>query len=411
MGLINMNFTFLLCVVILFTTCQSYSFNPPAVIGMPSEIECIQPFLKEFSNQLYEIASENKAENIVTSPLNIYFALNALTFGARKNTAKELRDSLKLSNHTHCKNSYSRLLYFLEYTWGEGGPLTIKSLNKLYISDKYSINSEFRNSLNNDYLIKPLREVENVNFSNLNNTANSINKWFANETNDAVQEFVKTDDLNNVDSMLLVNYIQFKGVWDGYFEKDRTVDSTFYTTGKNYSMKMMRRVSIFSYGTLKNLNATFIEIPYTNADHILLIILPNSIDGLEELERKLKSTTIEEIRTKGVYYMVDLNLPKFKIENTVEIKDVLQKMGMNEMFNDSANFNGISNSTIFMNKVIDKTVIEVDEGADLPSFYRPGGRLPKSDRTFTANHPFHFKIIKPGSRSGIELFAGNCKKF
>lgn len=41
------------------------------------------------------------------------------------------------------------------------------------------------------------------------------------------------------------------------------------------------------------------------------------------------------------------------------------------MFTDSANFRGISNSSIHVNEVFQKTLIEVVEGK-VPSYYRPG---------------------------------------
>lgn len=62
--------------------------------------------------------------------------------------------------------------------------------------------------------------------------------------------------------MFLVNFMHFKGEWSGIFDKNRTVDSPFYTSEQNYSVPMMRRESVLSYGILSDLNAKFIEIPY-----------------------------------------------------------------------------------------------------------------------------------------------------
>lgn len=62
-----------------------------------------------------QIASKNKSENIVTSPLSTYLALSAITNGARENTAQELRDALNLPiNNEVSTEAHLQLLDFLE---------------------------------------------------------------------------------------------------------------------------------------------------------------------------------------------------------------------------------------------------------------------------------------------------------
>ena len=58
---------------------------------------------------------------------------------------------------------------------------------------------------------------------------------------------------------------------------------------------------------------------------------------------------------------VHLELPKFEFEFTSELKSVLNKLGMNDAFNKNiANFKGIGKE-LFIEKVIQKTYLKVDE--------------------------------------------------
>lgn len=59
------------------------------------------------------------------------------------------------------------------------------------------------------------------------------------------------------------------------------------------------------------------------------MVLPNEIDGLPALQEKLKNP---EVLSKAVSEMftveVNVHLPKFKIETTTDLKEVLQKVSI-----------------------------------------------------------------------------------
>ena len=58
---------------------------------------------------------------------------------------------------------------------------------------------------------------------------------------------------------------------------------------------------------------------------------------------------------------VRLELPKFELEFSSKLNSVLKKLGMNEPFNEyTANFNGIGNN-LYIDEVIQKTYLKVDE--------------------------------------------------
>lgn len=58
----------------------------------------------------------------------------------------------------------------------------------------------------------------------------------------------------------------------------------------------------------------------------MIVILPDEIDGLDEVVRQLETINIRDIRRKGFMQYVELNLPRFKIDTTISLKSVLQKV-------------------------------------------------------------------------------------
>ncbi|KAG7242262.1 hypothetical protein INR49_024033 [Caranx melampygus] len=106
---------------------------------------------------------------------------------------------------------------------------------------------------------------------------------------------------------------------------------------------------------------------------------------------------------------VQVGLPRFKMEEKYDLKDVLMSMGMVDAFDMSmSDFSGMSPaSDLFLSKVVHKAFVEVNEegteatAATAVMCWRRGGLR---SATFTADHPFLFFIRHNPSMS--VLFAG-----
>lgn len=58
----------------------------------------------------------------------------------------------------------------------------------------------------------------------------------------------------------------------------------------------------------------------------MIIILPNEIDGLFEVEKKLQNIKLSDILNQGYEQEIQLYLPKFKVESEIHLNNVLQKV-------------------------------------------------------------------------------------
>jgi serpin B len=106
----------------------------------------------------------------------------------------------------------------------------------------------------------------------------------------------------------------------------------------------------FSYAENKNLKIQIGHLPYKSDNHdvefVFTVILPNKGVRLEEVEQKFTSDSqlMKEVlsfegRTSKELL---LYLPKFKMESSFELNDVLIELGMKNAFYDGmADFSGI----------------------------------------------------------------------
>ena len=95
----------------------------------------------------------------------------------------------------------------------------------------------------------------------------------------------------------------------------------------------------------------------------MFIVLPNQVDGLPALEEKISENFMNQIDHFPMVNKLHVAIPKFKIEADVQMKELLAKLGMGEMFDEkTADFSGISGKKdLYVSQVFHKSFIEVNE--------------------------------------------------
>ncbi|GBN73003.1 Neuroserpin [Araneus ventricosus] len=152
-----------------------------------------------------------------------------------------------------------------------------------------------------------------------------------------------------------------------------------------------------------------LTLPYKGDDISMLILLPNSNDGLSELENSLSSTFIQDIMQSLSVTRVYVHLPKFRLEYSKLLKDSLQTMGLNRVFNVGAHLNGINDSDeLFLSELNHKAVLVVnEEGCEAKAFTGllcGGGDAIVEYPEFVVDHPFMFVIYN--TKKNLILFMG-----
>ena len=111
-------------------------------------------------------------------------------------------------------------------------------------------------------------------------------------------------------------------------------------------------------------------------------------------------------------YEVKLHLPKFKLEESYDLKSALSSMGMSDAFHQSkADFSGMSaGRQLFLSNVFHKSFVEINEqgteaAAATGSEVAFRSRLPSID--FRVDHPFLF-FIRHNKTNSILFYGRFC---
>ena len=258
-------------------------------------------------------------------------------------------------------------------------------------------------------------QVTNLDFeSNLNPSRLIINKKIAQHTNQLIPELLPKGSIKPITVAVLTNAIYFKGDWKVPFEVQSTTEQPFYNhIGTSPNIKMMQLQEHFGYSEDKQVQV--VQLPYKGDDLSMLVVLPKSKDkaAMQQLVQDLSADTIKQWSKDLVTQEVNVHLPKFKLEASYQMKNLLTDMGMPRAFEKGAGFNLFDNSPpIKIDDVYHKAVVIVDEkgteAAAATGIVADATAASAPPPVFKADHPFIF-MIKDNKTDAI-LFLGQVNK-
>ena len=343
-------------------------------------------------------------ENIFLSPFSISTAL-AMTFGgARGNTASEMSTVLGFDNiDVDIHGGFRSLLQTLNSS--ANGNYTLALANRLFPDTSFALVQEFVDMTHENYeaAVKPLDFAGSPDASRV-----SINDWVADKTEHKIEDLLGSRDITSETVLVLANAIYFKGSWLLPFNASYTAPGPFYVSADlNATVDMMQTTGTFRYDVNAELGCRIVELPYGGTDLSMVVLVPQALDGLPEVESRLTVDLLNSAIDSLEETNVQVKLPKFNITKRVDLVEVLSNMGMKDLFKSgSADLSGlaVSPDDLAVSGVIHKAYISVDEegteAAAATAVVVTRGMPP----TINANRPFLFLIRE--KTTGTILFLG-----
>jgi serpin B len=236
----------------------------------------------------------------------------------------------------------------------------------------------------------------------------TINTWTEEQTKGKIRELFAEGSLNDRTRLVLTTAIYFMGQWQLPFDTNRTAAGSFQlATGDTVNANFMHQTARVGYA--ENDALQIVELQYGGSDVVFDILLPKAPSGLSSLEGEISGENLSEW-LKGVETrMVELAIPKFRVEFGRSLRDMLTAMGMPVAFTDAADFSGINGrKDLAISDVVHKAFIEVTEkgteAAAATGVSIGVTSLPIVQATFRADHPFAF--VLRDTRTGLILFTG-----
>jgi serine protease inhibitor len=277
-----------------------------------------------------------------------------------------------------------------------------------------------------------------------------INAWVEKRTREHIKDPFPPGALDGFTRLVVANAIYFKGQWMIPFEVSLTKDRPFTLSGGKKvqvptmhadSLEVARYAAFNGDGTFFTTPSAIpprtkdtakfypgaqgfqmLELPYKGGELSMVVIVPRSTDRLQGLEKRLNADNLRSWVGKFQQRAVHVDLPKFKLEASFDLKQTMQALGMKRAFRNpsekqGAQFDGMSDvkvsreQQLYISKVLHKAFVETSEKGTVAAAATAGESSEGADEPavpftpeFKADRPFVFLIRD--QKTGAILFLG-----
>ncbi len=334
-------------------------------------------------------------ENYVVSPFSLKMAMMMAANGAEGITQQEILDTFGVDD-TKAFNEYSKQL-IADLNADEKAEVNIANsiwFNKDIGGKNGDFSESFKKIIKNGFS-GTAEAVTN------RNSVERVNEWTEQQTNGKIKNLLDEDSRDYLAA--LVNTVYMKAEWQKKFIAEFTGKDIFTDIdGKENKIDFMYQTAHFDY--FENGDTWIVRMPYTNGMSMYVVL-----GDTKNFEKNIKKMTTKKVR---------LSLPKFKIDYSIELKDILQNMGVKSAFmDDNYDFDSMVKNVLVslkIDSVLQKAVIEADEegteAAAATVVEMVGSDMPQPEEIveFKADKPFTYYILD--DTSDEVLFAGRYVK-
>merc|ERR1712141_359964 len=191
---------------------------------------------------------------------------------------------------------------------------------------------------------------ENIDFENPSLAASEINRFVSTKTKGLIDKIISPSNIDSLTRLVLVNAIYFKAGWKYSFDKDLTSPMEFTLSNNKVIQhpRGMRVTADFRRGSIEELNADVLELPYIDPDFKMYIITPqrNELSSLDRIATSINFSKIQDI----------LN------SSAKDLKRSLKSLGITSIFEPyEAEFTEISDEELYVSSILHRAELKVDE--------------------------------------------------
>lgn len=291
----------------------------------------------------------DKSDNLVVSAYNATTALAMVAQGAKGQTREEMAQTLFGVSGADLDREVSALTDLnTKILDANKDSVTLKTANGFWINDKVL-------DLNPDYAAKMKKDfgasISNENFSSPA-TAEKINKWAADNTNNMIDKIIGKTDAN--EAAIIASALYFKGDWTTKFDVANTQDRPFKNdAGQTASIPTMKQ--LFQAGSKAEYHEgddyEAVALSYGENDAktgksptmTLTLVRPKdaSVSARDWLAAQASQQNPAWLDSANFYpERLRIELPKMDIKQSFDLIPALKDMGIKSAFG-NADFSGL----------------------------------------------------------------------
>lgn len=344
--------------------------------------------------------------NLVVSPFGISMNLAMAASGAAEGTLDGIRRAMGSPPDAWLPGGFARLRESISGS-ARTGEVDLAVANRIWVQRGTAIAPPFVETLGT-FFAAGLGEVDFR--TDPATAAATINEWVGRQTRARIPNMLVASNLTPDTAMILVNAVRFQGRWAGRFNPQATEPLPFRVSPeRTIRVPTMWQRHRFRHARIGPLAA--LELPYVGRAFSLLLLLPDEPDGLAALERSLSVDTLERLALALAVGEVEVFLPRFRVESSLELAGPLSDLGMGDAFTRGrADFSRAHPSGgMYLKSFLHRAGVAIDEdGTEAWAVSAGRGEFGEADRparpVFRADHPFLFVLTE--NRTGTVLFLG-----
>ena len=304
-----------------------------------------------FAVRLFQ-ASAKSGENTLVSPLSVLCALAMTANGAEGETLEQMEAVFGMSAAELNLYLYS---YVKNLPRGEKYKLSLANSIWFIEDERFTVNRDFLQT-NADYYGA---DIYRAPFDG--RTCKDINNWVKQKTDNMIPEIL--DQIPPDAVMYLVNALAFEAEWSEVYKEHQVRDGKFT---KEDGTEQDAEFMYSSEGVyLEDEKAAGFIKYYKGGKYAFAAMLPHEGVSVSDYVASLSGESLHTMLENPQYTTVLTSIPKFEMEYSVEMSEILEGMGMSRAFVPaSAEFGRLGTSTdgnIYISRVLHKTFISVGE--------------------------------------------------
>ena len=352
--------------------------------------------------------------NVVLSPASVWEALAMTHQGARGETAAEIAGVLGMPDDRAAVAGAAEALR-AALAEAKGTAITLDVANRLWTQRGKALDPAFTAALE-----KRLGAGAGVvDFAAAEAARGEINGWVSAHTAGKIPDLLPAGTITPLTRLVLTNAVYLKAAWAKPFEKSATRPEPFsLEPGRAVDVPFMHAAERLVAGRVGagDEAATVCEIPYAGRRLALVIVVPDAVDGLDEVLGELDG----DWRTKWAAgqgdvrpRQVELALPRWTARKPLGLNDALKALGMQAAFDAAAaDLSGIDGTReLFVSDVVHEGFVDVsEEGTEAAAAtgvvvgVRSMAPRPEEPLAVRADRPFAWAIVD--RETGAVVFAG-----
>jgi serine protease inhibitor len=378
---------------------------PPEITSLPRALTAAESTLLEagqaFGLELLQaqVARAPDSTHLV-SPFSASVALGMALNAAQGETFEEMRRTLGFEglDRAAVNGAYRGLLDLLATV---DPRVSFQVANSVWFRDTYTIRGAFRSAVEDHFAAR----VEGLDFTAAA-AAGRINDWVSEATRGRIAE-IAPDPIPHDAVAYLINALHFLGDWRHAFDPAETRNHTFTAAdGSTTPIRLMQREGRIRAGQWRGHQVA--DLPYGGAAWSMTLVLPRQGASLPELVQELTPAGWQELVAGVSEFEGILGLPRFTVAWEGDLKEALQAMGMQQVFDP-----GVADLSLlfqqpddlYVSGVRQKTWMRVDEkGTEAAAVTSVDVRVTSMPPSFIVDRPFLLAIRE--RHSGTLLFLG-----